>query len=483
MNLLRASILVEIDEIKQTTQLKESEIEILKKKTMNISMIEGSFASLSLICGDNYITPYALQLGSTNSQVGILRSFTGIMGPLGQIFGSKLMEKFTRKGLLIKGVFSQAAMWIPVLLLGVLYWNGIITSTLPLLLIIIYSIYSIIGGMMNPVWFSLMGDVVQENLRGRYFGKRNVVVNLVALLGTLLMTWVFSVLEGRDLVLVAFMIIFFISFIGRSFSSFSFTKHYNPPFELKKDYYINLPKFIKQIPKDNFGLFTLFIGLIYFAQMIAGPFFSVYMIQDLHYSYSLYTIVNLSSSFFSLFTFSVLGRFADKFGNVRLLKIGSIMIPLLPLLWIVFVTPLQIIFIPQLLSGIGWTAFNLAASNFIYDNVPSQRRGLFVAYNNLFIGLGTLVGGIVGSLIIAFIPINFMNMYHFLFLLSGIVRGIVVIIFFKKIKEVRVVAKLRKEKSIIDFKPQTPNSQKGFFHILVIKKKSSKKTKKEINKV
>jgi MFS family permease len=132
---------------------------------------------------------------------------------------------------------------------------------------------------------------------------------------------------------------------------------------------------------------------------------------------------------------------SDKYGNVVLIKIGGIIIPILPLLWLFFNTPLSIILGPQLLGGIGWTAFNLATSNFIFDNITSKRRGKYIALYNLLLGIAIIVGGLLGSFIISFIPIIFMNQYHFVFLISAITRAFVVILFWGKIKEVRVTIK------------------------------------------
>jgi len=103
--------------------------------------------------------------------------------------------------------------------------------------------------------------------------------------------------------------------------------------------------------------------------------------------------------------------------------------------------PLQIFLGIQIFSGIGWTAFNLAASNFIYDNIPSKRRGKYIAIYNSLIGLAIIGGGLLGSTLISFIDISFMNSYHFIFLLSGILRFTVVFGLLRKIKEVRVTTK------------------------------------------
>jgi MFS family permease len=134
------------------------------------------------------------------------------------------------------------------------------------------------------------------------------------------------------------------------------------------------------------------------------------------------------------------------------------------------VNPLQIFFGIQIFSGIGWTAFNLAASNFIYDNIPSKKRGSYIAFYNSLIGLAIITGGLLGSTLISFVSINFMSSYHFIFLLSGILRITFVLIFLKKIKEVRVFTK-----PIINIKDST--IYKWLYDISVRSKTLKKKNK------
>jgi MFS family permease len=125
------------------------------------------------------------------------------------------------------------------------------------------------------------------------------------------------------------------------------------------------------------------------------------------------------------------------YGNREMLKFGSILVSLIPILWILSKNPIYLIFIPQLVSGIGWAAFNLAASNFIYDSVTPQRRGICVAYYNLLNGLGVFMGAALGGFLANYLTISFMNKLLFIFLVSGILRIIVSFIMMPKIKEVR----------------------------------------------
>jgi MFS family permease len=329
-------------------------------------------------------------------------------------------------------------MWPIFILIAFLYLQQTILVDLAWLLILFYMIYMLCGGIMTPPWFSTMGDIVPDDQRGRYFAKRNLITTAIALSGTLLFSFALDWLKNQQVVILGFVMIFMFGLAARLFSAFLFTQHHFPPFNFEPSNHITLKQFFGDLTKNNFGKFTLFVTLITFAQWIAGPYFSVYMLNDLNFNYFIFIFINLFSSITALFVFPALGKFGDKFGNVKLLRFGACIIPFVPLMWLITNNPLGILLGPQLLGGIGWTAFNLAAANFIYDNIPSQKRGEYIALYNLLNGLGIVTGGLIGGMLITFFTITFMNEYTFLFLLSGILRMLIVILFLPRIKEVRV---------------------------------------------
>lgn len=433
-----------IPEIKRRRILKSVKEKLEKERTMKLSIKEGASASVTAGFGSSYITPYALALNANNAQIGFLSSFTGLISPLSQLLGSKLMEKFSRKKIIATAVTIHALMWLPILLLSLLFWKNLFTSYLPIILIVFYSILAIFGSIAGPSWFSLMGDIVPEKIRGRYFGKRNRIGETVVLVSTIIAAFLLDFFKTKGLVLIGFSILFLLACIFRLISAFFFKKHYDPKFKLEKGYYFSFLQFIKKAPTNNFGKFVIFVSLMQFATAIAGPFFAVYMLKDLQFSYTTFMLINISASLSSLVFMPIWGKFSDKYGNRELLKLGSILIPFLPLLWIFSTSPYYLALVPQLAGGIGWGAFNLGASNFIYDSVSIQRRGLCVAYYNMFIGMGVFLGAGLGGLLAYYLTIAFMNKLLFIFLISSVTRLAVTLIILPLIKEVR---KLKKPKA------------------------------------
>ncbi len=414
-----------------------------KEKTMKLSIKEGTVSTVMSSFGDAYIIPYALSLNANNVQIGLLSSLTGLIGPLAQIKGSRLMERFPRKKIVIIGTALNAIMWIPILILAFLFQKGIYLEYLPFALILFYSIYAIFGSIGGPAWFSMLGDIVPQKIRGKYFGKRNRVAGTVGLVTTLGAAFLLDLFKTKGIVLLGFSLLFFVAFVFRLVAAYLFTKHYDPKLQLDDGYYFSFWDFIKKAPKNNFGRFTIYIALMYFGVQIGGPFFAVYMLKDLNFSYITYTLVNISSTVFALITMGIWGKFSDKFGNRKILAICGFIIPFLPIAWVFSPSPIYLMFVPQLIGGIGWAGFNLAVSNFIYDAVTPARRAICVAYLNLMVGIGLFLGGIIGGFMAHFITISFMNSLLFIFLISGVVRLLASLIFIPMIKEVKKVHELK----------------------------------------
>jgi len=414
-----------------------------KEKTMNFSVKEGSAASVMSGMTDSYITPFALKLGANNAQIGLLSSIPSLLSPLSQITGSKLMEKYSRKRIMVSSIATQAFMWLPIIFLAIFSWKNIFTSHLPTLIIIFYSLYAIFGSMAGPAWFSLLGDIIPEKIRGRYFGRRNKICGIIALAATIIAAFILDFFKTKGLVLAGFSALFIIAFFARLLSAYFLTRHYEPRLKLEKGYYFSFLQFVKQAPTNNFGRFAIYVALIQLTTNIAGPFFAVYMLKDLGFSYTTFMLVNISSAIFSLLFMPIWGKFSDKYGNRELLRLGGLIIPFLPVLWIFSPSPVYLALAPQLIGGIGWAAFNLAAGNFIYDSVSVPRRGICVAYFNLLSGIGIFIGAILGGILAQYLPIAFMNKFLFIFLISGIARLLVSIIFLPRIKEVKKVEKAK----------------------------------------
>ena len=420
----------------------------LKADARKLSIKEGSMYAVSDGVGVRYVTPYALAMGASNTHIGFLSSLPALLGNFSQLYSIRAMNRITRRTICSYGALFQALMWLPVILLGLMFFVYHIDSMLtPTLLVGIYTLLIVGGAFYGPAWGSWMKDLVSSKESGGYFGMRSRVCGAVALFSMLIAGFVLDYFKATD-VFLGFAMLFLVAFIARSASAYLFTKKYEPEFRPEKEYYFDFWQFIKKMPSNNFGRFAIFISLISFAVAVASPFFAVYMLKDLQFSYVVYTIVIMTSSFSNLIFAPAWGKFADKYGNVRVLQLCGSVVFIIPLLWLA--TPFLVGSAPGLLvpfligveffSGFAWAGFNLSASNFVYNAVTRQRMALCVAYNNILNSLGAFVGAMLGGLL-SMMSFSFLGMSHllFIFLLSGIARLLVYGLMITRIKEVKAV--------------------------------------------
>jgi|APSaa5957512622_1039677.scaffolds.fasta_scaffold26675_2 MFS family permease len=420
----------------------------LAKKAGRLSIVEGSFTALMLGFGNRYITPYALVLGASNFMIGILSTLPNFIGNLHQLVTLRSIKKKSRKEIVALSAVIQASLWLLVIGLGIAFiLLPEIRGIIPILLIIIYTSLILAGSYGVPAWNSWMRDLIIEQ-KGTYFGIRNRVINIVIVFGMFTASFILSLFSENN-VLIGFFIIFFIAFLGRMMSFSYLKKQYEPEFIFQSESYFSLKAFVKKMFSTNFGRFVFFVSLISFSASIAGPFFAVYMLKELSFSYIQYTFVTLGTVITTVYFMPKWGRFADEYGNVKILKITGALISLPPLLWALSyylmgqqLTMVIYLFALGLFSGFAWSGFNLAASLFIFDAVSKEKMTYCTTYFNIINSFGAFTGAILGGIIAS---LNFkllgLGTILFVFILSGILRIIVMIVMSPKIVEVRESSK------------------------------------------
>src|SRR3989338_2265566 len=89
--------------------------------------------------------------------------------------------------------------------------------------------------------------------------------------------------------------------------------------------------------------------------------------------------------------------------------------------------------------------------NFFYDAVTPERRGIVVSYYTMISGLAVFFGAIAGGLVAQYAHLSFMNIFLFIFLVSGIGRAIICLIFIPLIKEVKQIDSNLKRLSVFEY--------------------------------
>jgi len=424
---------------------KQSSVEEKKRRrSLWYSVFDGSAYSVMSSFGEAYISPLAIALGASNKQIGFLASFPSLAGSFSQLSGARLTETLKkRKPIILTFVLLQALLWLPIIAL--LYFVGKFDV---FILIAMFTLYAIFRNIVMPAWFSMMGDLVKENERGRYFGTRNFVTGLVAFVSLLTAGAIlhhFNHFTSR--VFTGFALLFFVAFVARMFSLYFLSRQHEPKYKNPTDR-TQLSKFALQIIGTPFGRFVLYCNMLRFATYIASPFFAVYMLRNLHFSYMQFTFVTAATTISGFLAYAYWGKHSDLFGNRKVLFVTGMLIPAVPLLWMLSGNMFYLMFVESV-SGFAWAGFNLASSNYLFDAVPSENRTKYVAFFDLTNGISVFFGSILGGYLAQHIkPLIFSSGLLMLFLISGILRLTVSVCFLPHIKEYRKVRRVSAKKFV-----------------------------------
>lgn len=409
------------------------------RKTLRTSIIEGSFAAVAASIFEHFIRVVALFINATVFQIGVLSSIPHLLISITQLWLPEILLRFkSRRNFVSLFAFIQALMAIPIILV---YFTPK-PIQIPLL-ITSFCLYAVIGSVTGPAWASLMSDIVPQRIRGLYFGKREGIIGFSSLSFVLLTGFLLQ--RATDNRVWGFMAIFTIACILRIVSSALLRTQYDVPLHVKPEHHFSFIQFLKRARVGNFGNYVFFVSGMSFAVSFTGPYFTVYMIERLHFGYLQYVIINVSPLIIGLLLKPLWGRIGDRFGNLFAIRICSMVIPFLPAAWLIS-NNFYYLFLIQIPCGIAWSGFNLCATNFIYDSAIPEKRVRCISYFNAMTNLSTCAGTLLGGLAAYHVPALWGERLLSIFAISAFLRAVTVLFFYNRLKEVRPVMPFRLEK-------------------------------------
>jgi len=144
---------------------------------------------------------------------------------------------------------------------------------------------------------------------------------------------------------------------------------------------------------------VLYLVCVQVAVYVSGPYFTPYMLKELHLSYLQYMLLLGTAFVGKIVALPWFGAYAKRAGARRLLWIGGIgIIPVAG--WWLFSRQFSYLLVVQVFSGIVWAAYELAMMLLFFEAIPrSQRVRVLTLYN--FGNSAAMAGGaFIGAAII-----------------------------------------------------------------------------------
>lgn len=410
------------------------------EKSLDASIKDGAnFAVMAGLGDPSYVGACALVLGATPSQVGLLVTIPVFLGALAQLIPPFLIERgASRKRLFVLGSFIQSLSWLPIIAAPFVQGRSGYA-----LLFVGWIFYFLAQHLTVPPWTSMMGDLVPSDQRGRYFGRRSGLCFIFQTASLILSGAGLALYKEAGHETLGFAVVFAGALLGRMMSTWHLSRMHEPPHVFRDEDRFTFWQFLKRLPSSNFAKFVFFVGFMNASAHFAGCLFAPYWKSTLGYSYWEYMAIATAVVGVQIFSLPFWGRWADRYGNKKVLTTASIGIVLLPAFWLMSTNVLWAIFL-QAWSGFFWSGFNQSVANFLFDAVTPPKRARCTAYLYLIVNAGLLVGGLAGSWAINHVPTSFLGLSwpHAFWTLLGIsflARGVTLMVFLNRFREVRDV--------------------------------------------
>ena len=414
-----------------------------RERSRRYGVRDGAFQAAAQGGGENFLSAFAILLHATPFQIGLLSALPQLVGTWAQLLAVKTLNRVRhRKALILAGAIGQAVLWLPLLALPLLF-----PEQGPWLLIACTVAYVAMGHFAIPPWNSLITDLVNHNSRGAYFARRGRVMAVTS----------FSALCAAGLVLhsgeswktpwAGFAVIFLAAAIARAVSTRYLARIDESAAPVTREAEFRLLDFLRDQPGSNFRRFLLFSGLMHVCVLIAGPYFVIYMLRDLQFTYLQYAGWLAAQVMGQFITLAPWGRISDRYGNKKVLVVTGLLVPFLPMLYL-FSTNFSFLVVVNFLGGVIWAGLSLGLQNFVFDAVRAEDRAKGVAVWNTVNAMGWFTGSMLGGWLATVAPstitlpaleLHLVSNLPVVFFISGLLRLMVSLSLLRTFKEARPV--------------------------------------------
>lgn len=402
---------------------------------------DGVFTGAATGIVNTYLTPYALALGASAAQIGLLSALpqfaSTVLQPLAgsMVEHSGSMKKMCRALVLLSRLAMIPVIWVA-------FERKFDAFSL---LLVFVSISTALASFARIAWVSWMGSIVPEKIRGMYFGKRNMFIGMSSLVVTLAAGWFLGFTDTLAGFAVIFSVALMLFFWGYGYLM-RMPEPVNSPAPAKGSkrnnrnhtLLLNPFEFLSSMKKANFRRFMTYVIFFDFSVFLASPFFTVYMISELKIGYSWFAVVTAASALSAILSQRYWGKLSDRYGDRTVMAICSALASMVPLLFVFSRDP-SVLILVNIFSGFAWSGLDLVIFNFLLDSSPPEKRPLFVSNYQFFDGIAIAGGSVAGSIIVSVLGAGIFGFSAVaaVFVLAAFLRAVFTITLIPRIKEER----------------------------------------------
>ena len=356
-----------------------------------------------------FISIFALSLGATTTLIGLVTSLPNFASLLSQLIWGSIAENMkNKKFLVILGGLLWAFMWLPIALVQNTYQ-----------LIILLTIQAFLSSISIPASTVLLIRLTQPYKRSIATGNLNSISGVGSFIGSIVAGYI---LNAYGFIYFIFVLVFIFGLTSR----IVFFKVKEPPEVVSR-------KTLKEILKSSYDItpfkknkklfrFTIAVMAVNLTTALTGGFFAVYVITGLKGSLLDVAIIGAIGTVSEIIFFRAWGLIGDSMNKKTIMMTTMIPISFIPLVYVV-AQNVYWIYAYAIIARMSWSGFNLAVFAYMSDAISKEKISSNVTFFNLFTGLATSIGPLIGGVMADFMQKDFLiNGLTSLFILSAVLR-------------------------------------------------------------
>ncbi len=269
-----------------------------------------------------------------------------------------------------------------------------------------FFLISACAAVTSVTWNAWVQDWVPVRLRGKYFGFRNRLLQISTLTFLLVTGWV---LAHWNYAVPAFQCVIFGAVAFRVFSIWwqwhsptrSHRPHTDPPLPLAEQLAV-----LRRSP--SLLWFIAFGAVWQFASNCFGPFYQVFLFEQLNLSAWDVGVLSTVSALGGALSLPAWGRLLDRYGNRPVMAVSLLVWQLVNTLWC-FLTPTShtMIYVIWALGGmtsmgaIASAGFVLGQFTILLRLIPARAKGLAIGFNLAITSLAAAIAPVAGGAILS----------------------------------------------------------------------------------
>ena len=358
------------------------------------------------LTGGIFLVAFALQLGASNTVVGLLAAIPPLAELL-QIPSIYIVERVRKRRLVVVAASLAARLcWIPIILIPFFLSpeRGIFV------LILSIALYASFSAVSHCGWNSWMRDLIPQDRLGAFFSHRLTLSTAVALVISLVAGFFIDSWEAvfPDLAAYGYSLLFLLGLIAGLIGITFLARTPEPRMVVEEAEDGFFAAIRKPFADLNFRNLVIFLGSWNFAVNLASPFFTVYMLQRIGLDVSLVVALSVLSQVMNIVFYRSWGQVSDRFSNKSVLAVSGPLFMLAIFAWMfvtlpdVYVLTYPLLILIHILMGISLAGVSLASGNIGLKLAPKGQATSYLAASTFANSVAAGVAPILGGLFVDF---------------------------------------------------------------------------------